>query len=71
VCFNGKTDLDSVLPPILTLLFLCLLAAVAIWLNRRFRLTITPPMPPPETEQEEQWARELDTLKIPERHPIC
>ena len=63
--------METLLPVVTALAALGLMAASAVWVNRRFGFTVTPPPPPPRTEEEKKWARELGELKLCLRHPYC
>lgn len=63
--------MTTLVPIVTALAALGLLAVTAVWINRHWRLKVSPPPPPPRTPEEKQWARELATLKLCLRHPYC
>lgn len=63
--------MDIVLPLATAFAALGLVLASAVWVNRRYSFTVTPPPPLPSTPEEMQWERERATLKLCLRHPYC
>ncbi|MFT5488596.1 MAG: hypothetical protein ACI9JL_004317 [Paracoccaceae bacterium] len=62
--------MDIVIPVATAFAALGLVVASAVWVNRRYNFSVTPP-PPPQTAEEMQWERERASLKLCLRHPYC
>jgi hypothetical protein len=61
--------MDIFIPVATAFAALGLVLASAVWVNRRYNLTVT--LPPPQSPEEIQWEKERATLKLCLRHPYC
>ncbi|MDA0665077.1 MAG: hypothetical protein O3B08_19885 [Proteobacteria bacterium] len=62
--------MEIALPVLTAIGALGLVIASAVWMNRRYNFSVTPP-PPPQTPEEIQWEKERATLRLCLRHPYC